>query len=260
MLNSYFIFLFEKKENIINMSKHRFDHDIEILGNISLTGTIDGRDIASDGTTLDTHVATISAHGVAEIVGTTDSQTLTNKTITATSNNVVAKGLHSATTTISVSSATAPSSGQVLTATSSTTATWQDASSSSSQPYGETSSVATHTAPASKVDYDNTTEALNFTTATLDAGTYIIFIKWVWVLTGNNNTTCHIRLRLDSTIVFETNKSVNEDSTGYSEYGFATVTSGGSTHTIDVHHYSESTSSDKNSKIDNLEIIIFRVV
>lgn len=42
---------------------------------------------------------------------------------TAASPTVVA--LHSATTSVNVSSATAPSSGQVLTATSGTAATWQ---------------------------------------------------------------------------------------------------------------------------------------
>jgi len=54
-----------------------------------------------------------------------DVQAFTNKTITATSNTVAAKSLHSLTTVVNVASATAPSNGQVLTATSSTAATWQ---------------------------------------------------------------------------------------------------------------------------------------
>lgn len=62
------------------------------------------------------------------LVGTTSTQSLTNKTITDPSNTVTATGLRTATTTVSISAATAPSSGQVLTATSSTTATWQTAS------------------------------------------------------------------------------------------------------------------------------------
>lgn len=52
-------------------------------------------------------------------------ETFTNKTITDTSNSVAAGKLHSATTIIDVVSATAPTSGQVLTATSGTSATWQ---------------------------------------------------------------------------------------------------------------------------------------
>lgn len=60
-----------------------------------------------------------------EIINTASIQTLTNKTLTATSNNINAKGLHSATSIIDVVSATAPTPGQVLKATSSTSATWQ---------------------------------------------------------------------------------------------------------------------------------------
>ncbi len=52
-------------------------------------------------------------------------QTLTNKTMTGATNTLTARLLKSATTEVDVSAATAPSSGQVLTATSSTTATWQ---------------------------------------------------------------------------------------------------------------------------------------
>jgi hypothetical protein len=59
------------------------------------------------------------------IVGTDVAQTLTNKTISGANNVLTASLLKSATTEVSVSSATAPSNGQVLTATSSTTATWQ---------------------------------------------------------------------------------------------------------------------------------------
>lgn len=61
-------------------------------------------------------------------VGTTDAQTLTNKTITDTTNNVTASGLRTASGTVSVSAATAPTTGQILMATNGTTATWQDLS------------------------------------------------------------------------------------------------------------------------------------
>ena len=64
------------------------------------------------------------------IVGTDVVQTLTNKTLTDSTNNIMAKSLKSATTTtIDVSAATAPSTGQILTATSSNTANWQTLSS-----------------------------------------------------------------------------------------------------------------------------------
>lgn len=52
-------------------------------------------------------------------------QTLTNKTITGTTNNVSAASLRTATGAVTVSAATAPTAGQVLTATSATVANWQ---------------------------------------------------------------------------------------------------------------------------------------
>ena len=52
-------------------------------------------------------------------------QTFTNKTITSNTNNVTAASIFSATTTVNVSGATAPTIGQVLTATSNTSANWQ---------------------------------------------------------------------------------------------------------------------------------------
>lgn len=64
---------------------------------------------------------------LATISGT---ESLINKTLTSTTNNIAAKSLLSATTNIDVFSAAAPSSNQVLTATSSTTAEWKTPSSS----------------------------------------------------------------------------------------------------------------------------------
>lgn len=88
--------------------------------------TIDDIGIESQ-SKVNTHSAlSTGIHGVtSNIVGISDTQILTNKTITDSTNNVTARSLKSATAVIDVSSATAPSTGQVLTATGSTTATWQ---------------------------------------------------------------------------------------------------------------------------------------
>jgi len=60
-----------------------------VTGNITVTGTVDGRDVATDGTTLDNHVASTAAHGATgAVVGTTNVQTLTNKTIDTASNTL----------------------------------------------------------------------------------------------------------------------------------------------------------------------------
>ena len=69
-----------------------------------------------------TNVTLPTTGTLATLAGT---KALTNKTLTNTNNTVAAKSLHSATTVIDVVSATAPTSGQVLTATAGTTATWQ---------------------------------------------------------------------------------------------------------------------------------------
>jgi hypothetical protein len=63
------------------------------------------------------------------LVSRATAETLTNKTLTGATNTLTASFLKSSTTEISISGATAPSAGQVLTATSSTNATWQSLSS-----------------------------------------------------------------------------------------------------------------------------------
>lgn len=62
---------------------------IDDTGNMTIPGTVDGRDVSADGAVLDAHVAASTAHGVSgDIVGTTDTQTLTNKTIDADANTI----------------------------------------------------------------------------------------------------------------------------------------------------------------------------
>ena len=87
------------------------------------------------GTALGTNVGTAGAVVVnGGALGTPSGGTLTNCTFPTLNQNTsgYAEALKSATTTVSVSAATAPSSGQVLTATSGTAATWQTPSGGSS--------------------------------------------------------------------------------------------------------------------------------
>jgi hypothetical protein len=59
---------------------HRFGGTFHTTGDITTDGTVNGRNITDDGNMLDNHVSSNSAHGVdGSIVGTTDSQTLSNK-------------------------------------------------------------------------------------------------------------------------------------------------------------------------------------
>ena len=65
------------------------------------------------------------------LVGRATTDTLTNKTVTSNTNNIIARELWvgSGATSVSTYASTAPSSGQILTATGATTATWQTPSS-----------------------------------------------------------------------------------------------------------------------------------
>lgn len=82
-----------------------------------LCTNVSGSDVvATDGLTYKEYTGDVSLDKI---------QTLTNKTITDTTNDVAAKFLHSASTFVDVSAASAPTAGQVLMATSSTAATWQ---------------------------------------------------------------------------------------------------------------------------------------
>ncbi len=63
---------------------------LDVVGNIAVSGTVDGRNISIDGTNIDSHIgATSNVHGIiSNIVGTTDAQTLTNKTINSDNNTI----------------------------------------------------------------------------------------------------------------------------------------------------------------------------
>jgi hypothetical protein len=76
---------------------------------------------------IDDHVNDTNAHGVGGIiVGTTDTQSLTNKTLTHTSNDIVANKLRLFDgNVITINNTANPTTGQVLTATSGNTAEWR---------------------------------------------------------------------------------------------------------------------------------------
>ena len=99
-------------------------------GGTGLTTLTSGNVLVGNGTSA---VTITKAAPSGDFVGTSDSQTLTTKTITDSSNNVTARSLfsNSGSNTVSTYAAANPSSGQVLTATGTTTATWQTPSSGS---------------------------------------------------------------------------------------------------------------------------------
>lgn len=136
--------------------------------------------------------------GVYRIAGTNVvdvAQTLTNKTITATSNNVSARGLVSATTTVNVGSATAPTTGQVLTATNSTTATWQSPPFSSYFQQSSSDSQSTTTSTTYQ-------QKLRMTTSNLVSGTYRIGWYYEWTY-ASSSASFMGRVRIGTTTIME---------------------------------------------------------
>jgi len=116
--------------------------------------------------------------------GTPSSLTGTNITGTATGFTVgVANGLKSATTTVSVSAATAPTSGQVLTATGGSAATWQTPSGGGGGGVINDTDLAGGTALSVNVGYFDTVSA-NRTFDALPAGADGDQILFIFDVTG----------------------------------------------------------------------------
>lgn len=137
------------------------------------------------GTALGTNVGaagSVVTNGGA--LGTPSSGTLTNCTFPTLNQNTsgYAEALKSATTTVSVSAATAPSSGQVLTATSSTAATWQTPSGGS--PGGSDTYVQYNDASAfggnAGFTYNETNNTINLGGATLTASDPVLDLSQTW--------------------------------------------------------------------------------
>lgn len=113
------------------------------------------------------------------VVNLASVQSMTNKSMTDSSNNVTAKGLFSATTTVNVGAATAPTAGQLLTATAGTTATWQTPITGTFLS-ATSSTVVTATASLAQLDTMTITPTV--------VGTYLVLFNGCYVqtvLTGN---------------------------------------------------------------------------
>ena len=134
--------------------------------------------------------------GNDEFVFKDHTQTLTNKTATATSNNIAAKSLHSATTVVDVVSATAPTSGQVLTATSGTAATWQTPGAASAA--GSIIASGLDTGPTSDADSTSSSFAdqtgLTLTLA-LGASTGTV-VAWLAQQVASTNVDTQVAVRI----------------------------------------------------------------
>lgn len=144
----------------------------------------------------------------------------TGADVTGSNTSASTNALESATTTVNVSSATAPSSGQVLTATSSTAATWQTpaAGGGGGNPYGATYTIG------SGGDYATLTAYNADTPANGD----ILFIDGAHSLTAA--TTISVRVHIFSSGAQDSSITLGANNLTLSGNG-STVTGVGFSHT-----------------------------
>ena len=116
-------------DTIQTLTNKTIDATTNTISNIDNTQLIAGVSASkiANGTVSDTEFQQLNGL-TSSAVGTSDIQTLTNKTITDATNVVSASQLKTTTTSVTISTASAPTTGQVLTAINSTTATWQSPS------------------------------------------------------------------------------------------------------------------------------------
>lgn len=186
------------------------------------------------------------------IVGTGSTQTLTNKTINSTTNTVSANNLFSATTAVNVSAAAAPTTGQVLRATSGTAATWQ------TFPifgmgyfYGEDNSTSSTSSSTFQ-------QKLRLTTGSLAAGTYRIGWYYQWRISVTNNDFI-ARVQVDDSTTLFTHQQEPQDSGGDQAHqgcGFRHLALTAGVHNIDLDY---STDGSGTSFIWNSRLEIWRV-
>ena len=141
------------------------------------------------------------------LVGTGTTDTFTNKTITGETNTVEASQLATSGTAVTISGAAPPSIGQVLKATSATTATWQNEDSATI-----TNSIVSATADTSTTS--TTYTLMNSMTTTPASGTYLVSFS----SSGNSSSTgsnVNYALFNNGTIIQHTERNFNYGGGGH---------------------------------------------
>lgn len=171
---------------------------------------------------------------VGDVVGTTDTQTLTNKTLTNVSNNVLARGLwyDSGSGFISTFGSTVPTTGDVLVATSTTTAEWQSIGIYGSEfEYIESLNTVSTTLELniSGISINGGTFKTSWTTASKPVGTYRIDWSYDWTVNSNSRDIITI-ITLDGTstsdIKHQFRSGVTSNAGGFDTADFALSNSG----------------------------------
>ncbi len=166
---------------------------------IPATETFDGRDVSVDGTAQDNHIADLAnphatdvenlgSGTLAELNAAITDATLVDTGDSRFSDDRTASGLRSATTIVSISSATAPTAGQVLEAVNSTTATWQTPSGGSIEVDAQIVSSATEATVTSTTFED--INSMTITTSSTSSRKYTVdFNATMRASTANKTVT-----------------------------------------------------------------------
>lgn len=137
------------------------------------------------------------------LVGDSTVDTLTNKTISSSTNTVGANQLMTTGAPVVIGSASPPTTGQILKATSATTATWQTISASVANT--EVSNTATHNTTS------GTYIVINSMTNTPGSGTYFVSFS-ASGRTSAMNAIVHFAIFKDGTIIAHSEREVFDGS------------------------------------------------
>ena len=148
------------------------------------------------------------------MVGDTVTQILTKKTIIDDNSNIRANSLRSSGATVDISNAAAPTSGQVLTATSGTTATWQTPTSVSSSGY-KSFSVVIVTADyfnnnVYKAGWDSDAYVIDYNTITASGyyfdlpSTGMTHLQKIYVVSANLYHLINVTVRDSNRLIYPT--------------------------------------------------------
>jgi hypothetical protein len=189
-----------------------------VSNSLTFTGT-DGNSFAfpSGSDTVDTISATQTLSNktlVAPALGTPASGVMTNVTGTATGlTSGITNALASATTTVNVSSATAPSANQVLTATDSTHATWQTPASGGLTLLTDTATTSGSTSSQTGLPSTIKQIVLTWRNGTLGSGANTVGIRLGDATTGGFVTTGYTGAQSGGTSAALSDRFVVKDAT-----------------------------------------------
>jgi hypothetical protein len=183
-------------------------------------------------TQIDSHITSNTAHGATgAVVGTTNSQTLTNKTISSATNLIGANSLRTTGLSVVVDSSSPPLAGAVLTAISAVTASWQ-------APSGSIFGTEYHYASDETLSSTTSSSFQNkvrLTTGSVTEGTYRVGWNYIWRLSSNKSNFLSI-VTVDSAII--TNHVQEPKDSGSDQRhqltGFKHMSLTAGIHTIDI--------------------------